>query len=162
MTHICIDKLIIIGSDNGLSPGRRQAIIRTNCGILLIMHLGINCNEIPIKIHAFSFNKSIWKCRPEMTAILSRPQWVMYLYQFCMITALLLQMYPVWQQGCWVITSSARDRPFVTRYGESISTRVASWEMAYMCKSLVLLVQASIAKGHRELISRLFYHWQKS
>ena len=26
-THICVGKLIIIGSDNGLSPNRRQAII---------------------------------------------------------------------------------------------------------------------------------------
>ena len=26
-THICVSKLTIIGSDNGLSPGRRQAII---------------------------------------------------------------------------------------------------------------------------------------
>ena len=30
MTHICISKLTIIGSYNGLSPGRRQAIIWTN------------------------------------------------------------------------------------------------------------------------------------
>ena len=29
-------KLTITGSDNGLSPGRRQAIIWTNDGILLI------------------------------------------------------------------------------------------------------------------------------
>ena len=36
VTHICISKLIIIGSDNGLSPGRRQAIMWTNGGILLI------------------------------------------------------------------------------------------------------------------------------
>ena len=36
VTHICISKLTIIGSDNGLSPGRRQAIIWTNAGILLI------------------------------------------------------------------------------------------------------------------------------
>ena len=34
--HICIGNLTIIGSDNGLSPGRRQAIIWTNAGILLI------------------------------------------------------------------------------------------------------------------------------
>ena len=27
VTHICVSKLTIIGSDNGLSPGRRQAII---------------------------------------------------------------------------------------------------------------------------------------
>ena len=27
VTHICVSKLTIIASDNGLSPGRRQAII---------------------------------------------------------------------------------------------------------------------------------------
>ena len=31
--HICVSKLTIIGSDNGLSPGRRQAIIRTKDAI---------------------------------------------------------------------------------------------------------------------------------
>ena len=34
--HICISKLTIIGSDNGLAPDRHQAIIWTNDGILLI------------------------------------------------------------------------------------------------------------------------------
>ena len=34
MTHICVSKLNIIGSDNGLSPGLRQAIIWTNADIL--------------------------------------------------------------------------------------------------------------------------------
>ena len=36
----------IIGSDNGLSPGRRQAIIWTNAAILLIGRLERNFNEI--------------------------------------------------------------------------------------------------------------------
>ena len=45
-THICISKLTIIGSDNGLSPGRRQAIIWTNAGILLIGTLGTYFSEI--------------------------------------------------------------------------------------------------------------------
>ena len=36
VTHICVSKLTIIGSDNGLSPGRRQAIIWVNAGILII------------------------------------------------------------------------------------------------------------------------------
>ena len=36
VTHICVFTLIIIGSDNGLLPGRRQAIIWTNDGILFI------------------------------------------------------------------------------------------------------------------------------
>ena len=40
VTHICISKLNIIGSDNGLSPGRHQAIIWTNAGILLIWPWG--------------------------------------------------------------------------------------------------------------------------
>ena len=35
-THICVGNLTIIGSDNGLSPGRRQAITWTNAGILLM------------------------------------------------------------------------------------------------------------------------------
>ena len=57
MTHICVSKLTIIGSDNGLSPGRRQAIIWTNAGILLIWTLRANFSEILSEIHAFSFKK---------------------------------------------------------------------------------------------------------
>ena len=34
VTHICVCKPTITGSDNGLSPWRRQAIIWTNAGIL--------------------------------------------------------------------------------------------------------------------------------
>ena len=54
VTHICVRNLTIIGSDNGLSPGRRQAIIWTNAGILLIGPLGTNFSEILIEIHIFS------------------------------------------------------------------------------------------------------------
>ena len=57
MTHICVSKLTIIGSDNGLSPGRRQAIILTNGGILLIRPLGTSFNETSIEINTFSFKK---------------------------------------------------------------------------------------------------------
>ena len=57
VTHICVAELTIIGSDNGLSPGRRQAIIWTNAGILLIRPLWTNFNEILIEIHTFSFKK---------------------------------------------------------------------------------------------------------
>ena len=53
MRHICVSKLTIIGSDNGLSPGRRQAIILTNAGILLIGPLGTNFSGILIKIQTF-------------------------------------------------------------------------------------------------------------
>ena len=57
MTHICVSKLTIIASDNGLSPGRRQAIIWTNAGILLIGTLGTNFSEIWIEIYTVSFKK---------------------------------------------------------------------------------------------------------
>ena len=57
VTHICIDKLTIIGSDNGLSPERHQAIIWTNAGVLLIGPLGIKFGEIVIEIYIFSFKK---------------------------------------------------------------------------------------------------------
>ena len=57
MTHICVSKLTISGSDNGLSPDRRQAIIWTNAGILSIGPLGTKLSEILIAIHIFSFTK---------------------------------------------------------------------------------------------------------
>ena len=57
VTHICVSKVTIIVSDNGLSPGRRQAIIWNNAGILLIGTLGTNFSEILIEILTFSFKK---------------------------------------------------------------------------------------------------------
>ena len=57
VTHICVSELTIIGSDNGLSPGRRQAIIWNNAGLLLIEPLGTNVSEISIGIQTFSFKK---------------------------------------------------------------------------------------------------------
>ena len=55
--HICVGNLTSTGSDNGLSPGRCQAIIRTNAGILLIGPLETSFSEILITIFTFSFNK---------------------------------------------------------------------------------------------------------
>ena len=57
VTHICVSKLATIGSDNGLSPDRRQAIIWSNAGILLIRTIGTNFSEILSEIHAFSLKK---------------------------------------------------------------------------------------------------------
>ena len=55
--HICVIKLTIIGSDNGLLPGRHQTIIWTNDGILLRWPLWTNFSEILIGIQTFSFKK---------------------------------------------------------------------------------------------------------
>ena len=57
VTHICVGKLIILGSDNGLSPDRRQAIIWTNAGLLSIGPLRTYFSEILIKIQQFSLKK---------------------------------------------------------------------------------------------------------
>ena len=61
VTHICVGKLTIVGSDNGLSPGRRQAITWTNAGILLNRTLGTNFCEILSEIHTFSLTKNYLK-----------------------------------------------------------------------------------------------------
>ena len=45
------------GSDNGLSPIQRQAIIETNAGLLSIGPLWTNFSEIVINIQSFSFTK---------------------------------------------------------------------------------------------------------
>ena len=58
---MCVSKLTIIGSANGLSPDQRQAIICANAGILLIGPLGTNFNEIIIGINTDSFMKMCLK-----------------------------------------------------------------------------------------------------
>ena len=72
--HVCINRLqwvnsspscaacasvnqVRIGSDNGLSPILRQAIIWTSAWLLSIGPLGTNLSEIVIKIQNFSFTK---------------------------------------------------------------------------------------------------------
>ena len=77
MTHICVGKLIIIGSDNGLSPDRRQAIIWTNAGLLSIGSLRTYFNENLIKNATIFIDENAREnvvC--EMASIYSRPQCV--------------------------------------------------------------------------------------
>ena len=60
--HICVGNLTIIGPDNGLSPGRRQAIIRTNAGLLSNGPLRTCFSENLIKkTQEFSFKKMLAK-----------------------------------------------------------------------------------------------------
>ena len=65
--HICIIKLTTIGSDDGLSPGQRQANIWTIAGILLIGPLGTNI---------FVQENALEDVVCEMASILSQPQCV--------------------------------------------------------------------------------------
>ena len=82
VTHICVSKLTIIGLDNGLSLGRRQAIIWTNAGILLIAPL------ILIEITTFSLKKmhlkrSSGKYRPSCLGLNVLNSWAMQRFCFC-------------------------------------------------------------------------------
>ena len=79
VTHICVRKLTIIGSDKGLSPHRRPAIIWTIAELSIIGPLGTNFGEILIEILTFSLKKNAFEsvvC--ETATILSRPQCVNY------------------------------------------------------------------------------------
>ena len=77
VTHVYIGKLTIIGSDNGLSLRRHQAIIWTNAGVLLNGPLGTNFSEILdcnsyIFIQQNAFENAVY----EMVSISSQPQCV--------------------------------------------------------------------------------------
>ena len=50
-----------IGSDNVLSPIRRQAIIYAKAGLMSIRLLGANFSELSIKIQNFHSRKCIWE-----------------------------------------------------------------------------------------------------
>ena len=73
MMHKSVGNLTTIGSDNGLSPGRRQVIIWTNVEILVTVPLGTKWN----------FNRNSYVCIQEnasenvvceKTAVLYQPQ----------------------------------------------------------------------------------------
>ena len=57
VTHICVGKLITIGSYNGQSPDRRQAIFWTNVGLLSIGTLRTYFSENSIKMQQYSLKK---------------------------------------------------------------------------------------------------------
>ena len=84
VTHICVVNVTIIGPDKGLSPGRRQAIIWTSAGILLIGPLGTNFGEILIEIFTFSLTKMHLKMSVKWR-------------RFCLgLNVLILQWYHSW------------------------------------------------------------------
>ena len=73
---VCVSKLTIIGSDNGSSPGRRQAIIWVNAGIMLSGTFWISFSEILSEIDRFSFKKNAFENVVREMAAISLPQYV--------------------------------------------------------------------------------------
>ena len=83
VTHICVSDVTIIGSDNGFSPGRHQAIILTNAKLLLNGSLGTHFSEILIEILSFSFKKMCLKVSPAK-------------WRSCCLSLNVLTSIPVW------------------------------------------------------------------
>ena len=96
-THICVGKLSIISSDNGLSPGRRHTIIWTNAGILSIGPIGTIFNEILIEMHTFSFKKINFK--------MSSGKWRPFCLGLNMITGCLHFLGVLKLSMCWGVSS---------------------------------------------------------
>ena len=79
VTHICVSKLSIIGSDSVFSPGRSQAIIWTKTGQLSIGPLGTSFGEISNSILTSSFKTMRFKMSSATwRRFLSRFQWVKF------------------------------------------------------------------------------------
>ena len=100
VTHICVSELTIIGSDNGLSSDRRQAIIWTNAGILIIGPLGTNFSEILIEILTLSLKKMLLK--------VSSGKW----RPFCFGLNVLIEIHTFSFKKMHLKMSSANRRPF--------------------------------------------------
>ena len=58
VTRICVRKIDIIGTDNGLSPARSLVINGTNAGILIIWTLETKFSGMLIHIPRFSFKNA--------------------------------------------------------------------------------------------------------
>ena len=112
VTQICVSKLTIIGSNNGLSPSRRQAIIWTNAGVLLIGPLSTNFSDILIGIHIQENTLENVVC--EMASILSQPQCV---------------------KGGWIITTRHSDILHNARPSKGRETWYTYTNKTYMIQS---------------------------
>ena len=142
--HICVSKLNIIGSDNGLSPGRRQAIIWINTGNLLIAPLGINFSEMLIEIHTFSFKKMHKKCSLWNGGHLSRPQYVNDCNEICEMghhyfdVVFLWPIFPPtlqWRHnGCDGVSNHQPDDCFLNRLFRRRSKKISKLRVTGLCE----------------------------
>ena len=134
MTHICVSKLTIIDSDNGLSPVRHQAIIWTNAGILLIQTLGTNFSAILIEIHTFSFKKMHLK--------LSSAKW----QQFCLSLNVSI--------GSWGTNFNFHQNSKI--FFKKMHWKMPSGKLQPFCLSLNVLVIAEMCSERDSPLERLY------
>ena len=92
VAHICVGNVTIIGSENGVSPGRRQAIVWSSAGILLIGPFGTSYSEILVEIHTFLFKKIHSKRSAKWRPFCFRAQYVKTAFWLRYNTCVLLVM----------------------------------------------------------------------
>ena len=112
-THICVGNLTIIGSDNGLTPGRRQAIIWTNAGILLFGPSGTNFSDISIEIVTFSFKKMQMKA--------SSAKWRPYCFGLNVLTDVFIYMICILIEVSLEVCSSGSSWQVIIGSGNGLS-----------------------------------------
>ena len=133
VTHICVSELTIIGSDNDLSPGWRQAIIWTNDGILFIEPLETNFSEILIGIQIFSFKKMCLK--------MSSAKW----RQFCLGVNVLKGAGNMWTQKCALLGEKC-----------TMASSIQNWLINHLNaeQSFIILLFSTFCV--REMINKLY------
>ena len=120
--RICVTKLTIIGSDSGLSPDRRQAIMLTNVGILLSGPLGTNFG------HVFSFKKMHLK--------LSSGNW----RPFCIGLSVLIRL-------CHIESLIWQYRTVVTKWQLFLTTPLQTGSHLCRCNGYLLEHLPAIIRG---------------
>ena len=139
VTHICVSKLTIIVSDNGLLPRRREAIIWTNAGILLIWPLGTillieplrNFNQYPcISLNKMHLKMSSAKSRPFFPGLYELT-WVWKDILWCnsphdiIIFHLMLQYMIAYPFRCWGRTILGDQGQYYRPLARYVKSRVA-------------------------------------
>ena len=101
VTCICTSKLTIMGSDNGLSPGRRQALIWTNAGLLSIGTAGTNFSEILVEIQTVFFKNIYLKISSRIWQLFCFDLNVLSEIETFSVRNMYLKMSPAkWRQFC--------------------------------------------------------------
>ena len=142
VTHICIGKLTNIGSDNGLSPGRRQAIIWINAGTLLIGPLETDFSEILIEISTFSLKVSSAKWRPFCLGLNMLNGIITYLITWLLSSTVMIALLPPFEKY--------RVSPWYMSWRSSLDEWVKCKKIFLQCSSSNCYDKCIYQKGHKD------------
>ena len=118
VTHICVSKLTITGSDKGLPSRRQQAMIWTSAGIMLFGPLGTNFSEISIEMYTFLFEKMLLK----MSSV--------KLWPFCLrLNVLMWEVFP-YHARC-TITARVASKHYSDVIMGAIASQITSLTIVY-------------------------------